>query len=133
MTKAKTVETKEASSTTDAKKSPFKRAIENLPFFDFNSQKTFFGKWLRDVTLGEGEKEFKAHVFVNIETGEEVFVTASYSIGKALEKARTEYPDLLNELVFSIEFLGKTTIKGKPFNQFNIGYCTEEEYNSYVG
>jgi len=34
----------------------------------------------------------------------------------------------MNSVVFEIEFIGKTEVKGKPFNQFKIGACLEEDY-----
>lgn len=104
--------------------SPFKSVVKNLPFHNFEETPVYIGMYVNTLELGEEEK-FTANVFANVETGEEVFITNSYSIEKAIKQA-TE--TLGKEFVLRIEFLGKTTVKGKPFNQYNIAACTVPEY-----
>ena len=118
----------------ETKKSPFKTVIQNLGFHNFEDQKTFTGMYKDTVTLGDEEdpeKTFQANVFVDLDSGEEVYIQNSYSIAKSIKMAKAEYKDTFREVVFSIEFLGKTTVKGKPFNQFKIGYCTMEEWDTF--
>lgn len=113
-------------------KTPFKQTVANYPFWDFEKESKFTGVYCETVILGDKET-FQANVFVNADTGEYVYVSDSYSIRKAITNAGKELPDeLKNRLImFSIEFLGKTEINGKPFNQFNIGYCTTEQYELF--
>jgi hypothetical protein len=120
-----------ATATPKAAKSanPFKSVIENLPFWDFQKEKTFTGRYERMITLGEKEP-FDVYICTGIHTGEQFFITASYAITKGFTAAKSEHENLDN-LVFNIEFLGKTEVKGKPFNQFNIGYCTIEEFEAF--
>ena len=112
------------------KESPFKTAIQNLEFHKFDEEPNFLGMYKNTVELGEddSDEKFTANIFNNVNTGEEIYIGNSYSIAKAIRMARAEYKEQLSNVVFSIEFLGKTEVKGKPFNQFKIGYCTLEEY-----
>ncbi|NMC99105.1 MAG: hypothetical protein GYA62_05230 [Bacteroidales bacterium] len=115
------------------KKDPFKTVVQNLPFHQFEERKEFIGLFKDTVTLGDEEdpdKTFQANIMVDLETGEECYIQNSYSIAKAIKQARLEHREQITSVVFRIEFLGKTTVKGKPFNQFKIGYCLEEEYES---
>jgi hypothetical protein len=80
----------------------------------------------------DSEKLFNANIFVDYETGEEVYVQDSYSIKKSVELAKKDLGVEINNTVFEIEFLGKTTVKGKPFNQFKVGYCLESDYELYL-
>ena len=85
------------------------------------------------LELGDKEESrFTVNVFADVETGEEKFVTDSYSIAKAIKEAKVKYPEKFSELVFKIEFLGKTEVKGKPFNQFNISVCPLDIYEEYM-
>lgn len=110
------------------KTSPFQDIIKNLPFHNFETDKILTGLYKNTIELGEDEAtKFNANIFADVETGEEVFVTDSYSIAKAIREAKAKFTSLA-DIVFQIDFLGKTTVKGKPFNQFNIGVCSLEAY-----
>lgn len=119
--------------------SPFRTVIQNLAFHNFEEHKKLVALYKDTVTLGDEEdpeKTFTANVMVDLESGEEKYVQNSYSISKAISKAKIEFKDSetgLKDVVFEIEFLGKTMLKGKPFNQFKIGYCTMEQYESFLG
>ena len=116
---------------------PFKTVVQNLVFHNFEEKKIFTGLYKDTVTIGDEEdKTFTANIFVDLATGEEVYLSNNYSIEKAIKSAKQEYKDSGNgirNIVFQVEFIAKTMVKGKPFNQYKIGYCTEEEYNSFVG
>jgi hypothetical protein len=109
-------------------KSPFKKITQNLPFHDFEENSIFTGCYRNTLELGQGANKFHANVFVDVETGEEFFITNAYTIAKSIEETKVKYPENFADIVFQIEFKGKTTIKGKPFNQFDISVCTLEEY-----
>ena len=114
--------------TAPKKNSPFKTVIQNLEFHNFDETPNFTGLYKDTQTIGEEDEKFTANVFADVETGEECYISNSYSVAKAIQKAKLEYADGIRDIVFLIEFLGKTMLKGKPFNQFKIGYCTLEEY-----
>jgi hypothetical protein len=109
-------------------KSPFKKITQNLPFHNFEEEPVFIGCYRNTLELGQGANKFHANVFVDVETGEEFFITNAYTIAKSIEETKIKYPEAFADIVFNIEFKGKTTIKGKPFNQFDISVCTLEEY-----
>jgi hypothetical protein len=118
------------------KATPFRTVVQNLAFHNFEEQKILTAIYKDTVTLGDEddpEKTFTANVMVDTDTGEEKYVQNSYSINKAIHKAHLEYKEQITDVVFQIEFLGKTMLKGKPFNQFKIGYCTVEEFESFKG
>ena len=110
-------------------RSAWKKAVQNLPFVNFEDNHVFTGLYRNTITLGE-DNPFDVNIFADAKTGEEKFVTNSYSIEKAIKLAKKDYPEAMANVVFRIEFLGKTEVKGKPFNQFNIEYCTVEEYEA---
>jgi hypothetical protein len=117
------------------KSSPFKTVIQNLAFHNFEETPDFIGLYKDTVTLGDEEdpdKTFTANIFVDLASGEEVYVTNSYSIAKAIKQAKLEFKELMTEVVFQINYLGKTTVKGKPFNQYKIGICDYSEYEKYL-
>jgi hypothetical protein len=117
------------------KTSPFKTAVQNLPFHNFEEIKTLVALFKETVTLGDDddkEKPFVANVMVDLASGEEKYVQNSYSIAKAIKLAKEEYKEDISLVVFEIEFIGKTEIKGKPFNKFKIGYCTLTEYENFM-
>ncbi len=128
---------------TDVKSdSPFNTIIENLGYHDFNEVPIFQGIYDKTVMLKDEVKDNKgkvtedrinAHVFYDLDREEGVYITTAYSINKALEVATKDYPEEIkaNNIVFRIEFLGKTEVKGKPFNQFNIGVCTLQQYEDF--
>jgi len=121
--------------------SPFNTIIQNYAYHDFNERAIFVGIYQKTVELKEAGKDEKgkdtepinAHVFYDLESGEGVYISTAYSINKAIEKAKKDFEsEMVNEnMVFNIEFLGKTEVKGKPFNQFNIGICTLQQYESF--
>jgi hypothetical protein len=113
-------------------KSPFKQTVLNLEFHNFEADGKFIGTYENTIVLGD-EEPFNANIFTEIETGVQKFVTDSYSIAKAIKQAKAEYEAEMtaNNIVFQIEFLGKAMVKGKPFNRFNIGYCTLEAYKAF--
>lgn len=110
--------------------SPFKTVVQNLEFHNFEEEPKFTGLYRNTVEIGE-EEQFTAHIFADIETGQEKYLGNAYSIAKAISAAKTEHKTIA-EIVFQFEFLGKTTVKGKPFNQFRIGYCTMSEYEAFI-
>ena len=126
---------------TEKSKSPYQQVVANFPFHDFNQVAKFTGIYESAVTLGDPEKldkdgkttSFEANIFIDIETGEALHITNSYSVDKAIKIALKDYEIEMKSgnMVFDIEFLGKTEIKGKPFNQFNIGFCTLQQYESF--
>lgn len=121
---------------TKTKKSPFKTVSKNLPFYPDLTQEhnqPFMGCYVNSQLLGDDPdpaKQIPVYIFADVETGEEVFIIQSYAIKKAVEAAKREHNSLV-DIVFNFEFLGKTTVNGKPFNQFNTSYCTMEEYKAY--
>jgi len=127
--------------TTPKAATPFKPVVQNLPFHNFEQDKKLIGLYKDTVVLGDEEKldkdgnptTFTANVFVDMESGEEKYVQNSYSIHKAITMAKKEYNEDITNVVFEIEFMKKTMLKGKPFNEFKIGYCTLEVYESFKG
>lgn len=120
----------------EKKQSPFRTVVQNLPFHNFEEQKVLVALYKDTITLGDEEdieKTFQANVIVDLSSGEEKYLQNSYSIAKAIRTAKTEFKEEIRNVVFEIEFLGKTSIKGKPFNQFKIGYCLLEDYESFSG
>lgn len=117
------------------KTDPFKQSVLNLPFHDFEKEVKFLGLYHETITLGEIPKDgkednrFDVNIFSKNVTGEQVFITDSYSINKAIKEAKEE--NIVNP-VFRIEFLGKTEVKGKPFNQFNISVCSLAAYEEFI-
>lgn len=118
------------------KRSPFKTVVQNLKFHNFDENPKLTALYKDTVQIGDEEDEtktFTAHVVADVETGEEMYIGNSYSIAKAIKNAKAEYKEMIRDVVFQIDFLGKTTVKGKPFNQFKIGYCLIDEYLEYAG
>jgi hypothetical protein len=114
-----------------AVKTPFVDLVANYPFHNFEVEPKFMGEFINTVTLGEDEENrFQANIFSDVETGELFYLSNAYSIDKAIKAAKEKY-NTLQGLIFRIEFLGKTEIKGKPFNQFKIGTCTLEQYEAF--
>jgi hypothetical protein len=112
-------------------KTPFEPIVSNYPFHNFETEPKFTGEYINTETLGEkDEDKFQANVFSDIETGEMFYLSNAYSINKAIQLTKAKYNTLAG-VIFMIEFLGKTEIKGKPFNQFKISTCTLEQYNDF--
>jgi len=129
---------KETKQTTQKQRSPFKTVSKNLPFYpDLTNeeQKAFIGCYVSEQILGDKpdpKDNIPVFIFADVETGEEVFITQSYAITKAIEAARREFNNNIKDVVFTFTFKGKTEVHGKPFNQFDTGYCTLEEYNLFM-
>jgi hypothetical protein len=122
--------------TTEEKRNPFNTVVQNLKFHNFDEEPELTALYKNTVTIGEDEdptKTFIANIMADVQTGEEKYVGNSYSIEKAIKTAKAQYKELMADVVFHIEFLGKTTVKGKPFNQFKIGCCLIDEYQEYAG
>ena len=115
------------------KKDPFNSVSEQLKFFpDLNdeSNRIFIGGYVASSELGDDpdpQKHIPVYKFADIATGEMFWIVQSYAIKKAVEAAKKEYGSLV-DVIFRFEFVGKTVVNGKPFNQYNTGYCTREEY-----
>jgi hypothetical protein len=115
------------------KVNPFdKKFNEDLPMHDFTEDSTFTGMFEKKRTLGEGEKEFDVFIMLDVINGERKFIPTSYTIVKTIEGALEEYKNDVSKVVFNFEFLGKTTVDGKPFNKFNTSFCTLKEYEEFV-
>jgi hypothetical protein len=116
---------------TEKVNTPFENIVANYPFHNFDENPKFTGCYINSEMLGEDEeKKFTANIFADIESGEMVYLSNAYSIDKAIRLAKAKFENL-KDVVFMIEFLGKTEIKGKPFNQFKIGTCTLEQYKDF--
>lgn len=116
---------------TEEKKSPFVSQVENLPFHNFEEVDTITCTVESKLTLGE-EEPFDVYVVVDVETGERKFLTASYTIEKQIEKAKDNNDNNISQLVFLFVFRGKTEVKGKPFNQFDVSTCSLQQYEEYI-
>lgn len=118
------------------KKSPFKTVSRQLPFWpDMTDEnhKPFTGLYDSSANLGDSpnaDDQIPVYVFAEINTGELVYIIQSYSIKKAVEAAKKEY-GTLNDIVFNFDFKGKTVVKGKPFNLFETGYCTLQDFRDF--
>jgi len=118
--------------------SKFKTVSENLPFYpdmkagEVEQKKPFIGMYSGETILGDSpdEKErIPVYIFTDVATGEKFYCVQSYAIKKCVQTAHAEFLHL-TDIVFRFEFKGKTTVNGKPFNQFTTGYCTLEDYNT---
>lgn len=116
----------------EEKQNPFVSQVENLPFHNFEEVDTITCTVENRLTLGE-EEPFDVYVIVDLETGERKFLTASYTIEKQIEKAKEDNQDNYpTEIVFLFVFRGKTEVKGKPFNQFDVSTCSLQQYEDYM-
>lgn len=113
----------------EEKKNPFVSQVENLPFHNFEEVDTITCTVESKLTLGE-EEPFDVYVVVDLETGERKFLTASYTIEKQIKKAKSENEENA-QIVFLFVFRGKTEVKGKPFNQFDVSTCSLQQYEEY--
>lgn len=114
-----------------AKKADSKKiAVENLNFttvqanyteHDFENNPVFMGMFIETVKLGEGEKEFEAHVFQPFEADELVLINKYYAIDKTLEKVLEDNDP--EDVMFRFEFIEKTEVAGKPFRKFATQYA----------
>jgi hypothetical protein len=118
------------------KKNPFKKVTEQLPFYPDltkTEQEPFYCSFVGETELGDkpdAKDRIPVFILADANTGEEVFCVQSYAVKKTIEAARKDYKDL-NDVIFCFQFLGKTEVKGKPFNKFNGSYCTLQEYNDF--
>lgn len=119
---------------TEAKKPmPKRHTIERgLQEFKFDEQHTIFrGIFQATEKIGVGSKEkpegFDMHVFVDFETGEEVYLSNVHAITKTIENIKSIGNPA--DYVLEFEWLGKTVVKGKPFNKFATGYYLVSDFN----
>ena len=118
------------------KKNPFKKVTEQLPFYPDltkTEQEPFYCAYVDATELGDDpdpKKHIPVFILADVQTGEQVFCVQSYAVKKTIEAAKAEHKDLTN-VVFCFQFLGKTEVKGKPFNKFNGSYCTLQEYELF--
>lgn len=115
----------------EQKQNPFVSQVENLPFHNFQEVDTITCIVENKLTLGE-EEPFDVYVVNDLESGERKFLTASYTIEKQIEKAKEDNNNDLSQIVFLFVFQGKTEVKGKPFNQFNVSTCSLQQYEAYT-
>lgn len=118
----------------EKKQTPFIPTSLNLEFVDFDINPNFTGLYQQTVQIGEGDKEFTANVFTDLNTGENVFITNAYAIEKGIriakEKLGKEFQS--ESTVFEIIFKGKKSLGDKQYNQFDVSYCTLPEYEAWV-
>lgn len=116
----------------EKEKKEFTDIIVNLPFHNFEENPEFIGIYNNTVKLGEDtENQFDANIFTSVETGEQVYITDSYSINKAIKKIKESGMNP-SDVVLSLKYLGKTEVKGKPFNQFKIGYMSKDDWKEHI-
>jgi hypothetical protein len=105
-------------------------------FHNFDENPQFVGRFLGEH-IGQVE-DTETHIkhegvigydFVN-DDGEEVIISKSYAIAKALTTPISEGSEKLFKDVsgiFDISFMGKVTnSKGKPFNRFDVGFTPDK-------
>jgi hypothetical protein len=120
------------------KRTPFKTVSEQLPFYpdmknETDIHKPFVGSLVGETVLGDDPdpvKNIPVFIFANYETGEKVFIVKYYAIKKAVDRAKADGLNL-SDVLFQFVFKEKTEVNGKPFNQFNTGYCSIEDYEAY--
>ncbi len=107
---------------------------ENLDKWNFQEtgKQVFVGFYKRTENLiakvlndkGEViEKPFHLFVFEEHETEKRYSIDSCHTITKTIENEIANNTDF-EKTVFMIQFLGKTILKGKPFNQFTISKAT---------
>ena len=123
---------------TETKKDVFKTVSEQLPFYpdmkedNEENHLPFICLYIGSQILGDSPKEeerIPVFIFVKHSTGEKFYVTQSYAIKKCVDEAKKEF-DNISDIVFRFVFKGKTSVNGKPFNQFTTGYTTLEAYEA---
>lgn len=93
---------------------------ESIPFHEFEDDPIYEGMFIEKVEVGEDEK-FVALKYANVETGEVKLLKNNFGIARSLRKAEKKFEnDFPENILFRIEFLGKTEIAGLPFNQYKI-------------
>jgi len=77
------------------------------------------------------EKRIPVYIVVDLITGEKKYVVQSYAVKKCVEAAKANTPGgSLDDIVFRIQFLGKSVVNGKPFNKFNTAYTTMKQWEA---
>lgn len=101
----------------------FQVVEENLDKWNFqdDTKALFVGQYVRTDNFHDKvqQKDFSLYVFEEWETGKRYHIDSSHTIAKTVEGEKAEGTDF-SKVVFMIQFLGKTMLKGKPFNQFTI-------------
>lgn len=132
---------KQIENNTSLDKEVKKKSIEDLKFdvqsedltkWDFNKNSLFVGYYKRkehfkfDEKQADGTtkpKEFDLYVFEDFESGERFHIDSCHSIQKYIEDEISNKVDF-SKVVYAIQFLGKTTVKNRPLNQFTISKAT---------
>lgn len=103
------------------KENSFISVARSLPTWDFDQNPIFQGVYINTETLGKNsEKPFTAHCFADSETGEMCYISDYHTVTESINEVSQKFGGV--EIEYRIEFLGKTTVKGKPFRRFSIGY-----------
>lgn len=96
---------------------------ENCEKHNFDESPIFEGIFDKTITItpdDKSKKPFDLHLFYDLKGGEKVAIDSSYSITKMLNGLKEQNTDFSKTAIY-IEFVGKTTVNGKPFNKFNLG------------
>lgn len=127
MSKTKNTEKKEENQEVGLKQHPAfdpskveveERLESSAEYHDFSEQPVFYGQYVSEFIAGE-EPKLLGYVFINLETNEEVIITNSYSVTKAVTLCVEEKG--LKDFRLRIEFKGKTeNSKGQQVNLFKI-------------
>ncbi len=122
---------------TQKKKSPFTVVSEQLSFYpdlskDEGKHEIFIGMYASETNLGDDPdptKQIPVYIFDEYGTGERKYIIQSYAIKKAVQQAKKVIGNL-TDVIFKFEYIGKTLVNGKPFNQFDTGFCTLDVYEA---
>jgi len=98
---------------------------DSLPKWDFTKFPLFEGQYLKTKTITPekaSEKPFDMHVFRCLDDDKKYFIDSSHTITKSINTWKSENVDFEKTAIL-IKFGGKTEVKGKPFNIFEIGKC----------
>lgn len=103
--------------------------IKSLDLWDFNQHPEFIGMYVETDTIkpdDPSKEAFEQHVFIEAETGEEIYIPDNYSITKAI-KVLKDTKQLKADTILEIIFKGKTEVGGKPFARFNVNILIDED------
>lgn len=98
---------------------------DSLPKWNFIEHPVFEGVYLKTkhiIPEDEKIKPFDMHVFRCLDDDKKYFIDSSHTISKTIETWKSEGVDFEKTAIL-IEYGGKTTVKSKPFNIFEIGKC----------
>jgi hypothetical protein len=102
---------------------------KSLEFWDFAANPQFTGKFIETIVVNdeetEEEKKVTAHIFEEMETGEEYYISDSFMITRSIRRMKDKYK--INHGILEINFKGKDSVKGKPLNRFEIILLEEDE------